>query len=196
MISPSAGLVDALLALVGRQRDRRLIERLARDHVVAAGEVLAVAAQVDAREDHLRAGRADVDADADQRHMVLQPDRVLLERAVLVELEMVVVVVGILVVLVDDVLAVEMVGEVVPPLWFLVLGIGHLVSLLSGSQPFIGAPGRRPDSCRTPHSARASIVGGRRHGSVGSTVRDLPIRKSFQRDRVEPRPFETISFHP
>ena len=31
-------IVDALLALVGRQRHRRLVEGLARDHVVAAGE--------------------------------------------------------------------------------------------------------------------------------------------------------------
>ena len=104
-------VVDALLALIGRQRHRRLVERLARDDVVAAGEVLAVAAQVDAGEDDLRAGRADVDADAHQRDVVLQPDRVLLQRLVGVELEMVVVVVGIAVVVVHDVLAEQVVGE-------------------------------------------------------------------------------------
>ena len=93
MIALETVVVDALLAGIGRQRHRRLIERLARDHVVAAGEVLAVAAQVDAREDHLRAGGADVDADAHQRDVVLQPDGIFFQRAVLVELEMIVIVV-------------------------------------------------------------------------------------------------------
>ena len=72
------GLVDQLLALIGGQRVRGLIECFTRNNVVAAGEVLAIAAQIDAREDHLGAGRADIDADAHQRHMVLQPDRILL----------------------------------------------------------------------------------------------------------------------
>ena len=42
-------IVDALLALIRRQCDRRLIQRLARHHEVAAGEVLSQAAQVQAR---------------------------------------------------------------------------------------------------------------------------------------------------
>ena len=57
-------LVDAARRWIGRERDRRLEQRLARNHVIAAGEVLSVAPQIDAREDHLRARRADVDADA------------------------------------------------------------------------------------------------------------------------------------
>src|SRR5215472_2590253 len=88
-----------------------MIERLARDHVVAAGQVLAVAAQLDAREDDLRARGADVDADADQRDVVLQPDRVLLDRAIVVELEMVVVVIGHALVLVAEIVAQEMIGK-------------------------------------------------------------------------------------
>src|SRR6516225_9441075 len=104
-------IVDALLALVGGERHRRLVERLARDHVVAAGQVLAITAQLDAREDDLRARGADVDADADQRDVVLQPDRVLLDRAVVVELEMVVVVIGDALVLVAEIVAQEMIGK-------------------------------------------------------------------------------------
>ena len=83
-------LVDALLARIGRERDRRLEQRLARDHVVAAGELLAEPAQIDAREDDLRAGRADVDADGRQRHVVGDPDRVFLERQVVGEIVVVV----------------------------------------------------------------------------------------------------------
>ena len=95
-------VVDALFALVGRERDRRLEQRLARDHVVAAGEVLAEPAQVEPREDHLRAGRADVDADTRERHMVREPQRVFFERAVRFEcvVVMIVVVVGVAVMLV------------------------------------------------------------------------------------------------
>src|SRR6516165_6617678 len=57
------GVVDALVARIGCQRHRRLEQGLARHDVVAAGEVLAIAAKIDAREDDLRAGRADVHAD-------------------------------------------------------------------------------------------------------------------------------------
>src|SRR5947208_1381495 len=123
------GFVDQLLALIGRQRIRRLIECFTRNHVVAAGEVLAVAAQVDARKNDLGASRADIDTDAYERDMVLQPDWVLLDGPIVVELEMVVIVVGVLVVLVDNVLAIEVVGEAVSPLWFLVFGISHQQSL-------------------------------------------------------------------
>src|SRR5262245_54340291 len=137
-------LVDQLLALIGRERVGRLVERLARDHVIAAGEVLAVATQVDARKDDLGAGGADIDADADQRHMVLQPDRVLLDGPVVVELEMVVIVVGVLVVLVDDILAIEMVGKAVSHLWFLVFGISHQQSLLMPSLATSNVPTGNP----------------------------------------------------
>ena len=68
------------------------------------------------------------------------PDRILLERPVVgVELEMIVIVVGILVVLVHDILAEEVVGEVVSRLFL--LGIGHQLILPSqqGSPP-LGAP--------------------------------------------------------
>ena len=121
-------VVDALVALVGGQRHRRLEQRLARDDVVAAGEVLAVAAQVDAGEDDLRAGRADVDADARERDVVLHPDRVLLERLVGIEIEMVVIVVGVAVVVVHEVLAEQMVGERMRLL--AVVGVGHRSRLL------------------------------------------------------------------
>src|SRR6516165_7781996 len=53
------GVVDALVARIGRQCHRRLEQGLARHDVVTAGEVLAIAAKIDAREDDLRAGRAD-----------------------------------------------------------------------------------------------------------------------------------------
>jgi hypothetical protein len=120
-----AGIVNALLAGIGRERHRRLVQRLARNHVVAAGQVLAIAAQVDAREDHLGAGGADVDADADQGDVVLQPDRVLLDRAVVVELEVVVVVVGVFIVLVHHIGAEQMVLQAVPGLVVVVVGISH-----------------------------------------------------------------------
>src|SRR5262249_46770765 len=122
-----------LLALIGRQRVWRLVEGLARDDVVAAGKVLAVAAQVDAREDDLGTGGSDVDADTHQRYVILQPDGILFQRAIVIELEVVVVVIRVLVVLVHDVFAIEMVGEAVSGLLFLILGIGHLNLLLNGS---------------------------------------------------------------
>ncbi len=104
-------VVDALVALIGRQRHRRLEQGFARDHVVAAGQVLAVAAQVDAREDHLRAGGTDVDADAGQRHMVLDPDRIVFQALVRIELEMVVIVIGVVAVLMHEILAEQVVAS-------------------------------------------------------------------------------------
>jgi hypothetical protein len=73
-------LVDAHLAGIGRERDGRLVERLAVDHEVAARQFLAEAAHVQPRKDHLRAGRADVDADAGERYVVVRPERVVFER--------------------------------------------------------------------------------------------------------------------
>ena len=52
---PERGVVDALVAGIGRQRHRRLEQGLPRHDVIAAGEVLAVTAKVDAGEDDLRA---------------------------------------------------------------------------------------------------------------------------------------------
>ena len=48
-------IVDSRLAGIGRQRDGGEIERLARDNIIAAGQVFSEAAQVNAREDDLRA---------------------------------------------------------------------------------------------------------------------------------------------
>ena len=116
------GVVDALLALVGRQRDRRLEQGLAGDDVVAAGQILGEAAQMHAREDDLRARRADVDADRGQRDIVLAPERIVLERDFVVFeiVIVVVVVVGVFAVLMHEVLAVKVVGESMAPR-FLVL---------------------------------------------------------------------------
>ena len=86
------GVVDAFLALIGRERDRRLKQRLAGNDVIAAGQILSQPAQVDAREDDLGARRADVDADRHQRDVVLTPERIVLDRAVVV-VEIVVVIV-------------------------------------------------------------------------------------------------------
>ncbi len=67
-----------------------------------------------------------------QRDVVLDPDRVLFQRLVVVEVEMIVVVVGVAVVRVHEVLAEQVVGERVARfLVVFVVGIGHS-SLLRG----------------------------------------------------------------
>ncbi len=66
---------------------------------------------MDAREDHLRAGRADVDADARQRDVVLDPERIFLERPV--GFEIVMIVVERAVVPMRHLLTVEMIGKAV-----------------------------------------------------------------------------------
>src|SRR5262249_24783253 len=86
---------------------------------------LAITAQIDAGKDHLRAGRADVDADRHQRHMVLDPDRVLFQPLVAVELKMIRVVIGVAVVLVYGVLAEQMIGDRVAAL--AILGHSNLL---------------------------------------------------------------------
>src|SRR5260370_18731052 len=48
------GVVDALVARIGCQRHRRLKQGFPRHDIVPAGEILAVAAQVDAGKDDLR----------------------------------------------------------------------------------------------------------------------------------------------
>ena len=102
------GVVDALFALVGRQRDRRAEQRLAPDHVIAAGQLLAQPPQMHLGEDHLRAGRADVDADAGQRDVVGDPERIVLDRPVD---EIVMVVVGVAVMDMGQVGAEPVVGD-------------------------------------------------------------------------------------
>src|ERR1700704_334843 len=60
--------------------------------------------------------------------MVLQPDRILLDRAIVVELEMIVIVIGDALVLVGEVFAERMVGERMSAavgLVFFVLGVRH-----------------------------------------------------------------------
>jgi len=106
------GLVDAHLARVRRERDRRFIERVAADDEVAAGKVLAHPSHAHAREDHLCAGRADIDADARQRNVVRLPERVFLDRTRLAYVMVViVVVVRVVVVAVLELGSVGMVGE-------------------------------------------------------------------------------------
>jgi len=109
--------VDAALVEVGRQRNRRLVQRLAVHYEIAALQVLAEAPHVQAREDHLRSRRTDVDADARQRDVVVDPERVRLGRAAR-ELVVVVIVlvVRVLVVTVLAVGAVQMILQRVPGL--------------------------------------------------------------------------------
>ena len=106
------GFVDALFAGIGRQRDRRLKQGFARDDVIAAGEIFAEAAQIDAGEDDLRSGRADVDADRVERDVVLDPERVVLQPLILID--PVVIVIGIALMLMHEVLAVEWSATVCP----------------------------------------------------------------------------------
>src|SRR5262249_49225489 len=84
-------LVDALLALVRRKRDRRLEQRFPRDHEIAAGKVFREPPQIQPREDDLRAGGSDIDAYADQGNVILQPQRVLFGGACAVEVIVVVI---------------------------------------------------------------------------------------------------------
>ncbi len=183
-------VVDALVALIGGQRHRRLVERLARDDVVAAGEVLAVAAQVDAGEDDLGAGRADVDADARERDVVLDPDRVLVERLVGIEIEMVVVVIGIAVMVVHDVLAEQVVGERMRLL--AVVGVGHRSRLLAagGNFPRAGVLWHTlPPSATRSHDDKRSFTGAPPpvHQHPGPHLPALSARRDRVRARHPPR---------
>ncbi len=128
-------IVDALVAGVGRQRHRRLEHCLARDNVVAAGEVLAVAAQVDAGKDDLRPRRADVYAHRHQGDVVLDPDRIFFQLFVEIDLEMIVVVIGIAVVLMHEIPAKQMVGQRV--VRFLVVSV-FLIVLFGHSDALAG----------------------------------------------------------
>ena len=121
-------LVDALVARIGRERDRRLEQGLSRDDIVTAGEIFSIAPQIDAGEDDLSARGSDVDADRHQRDVVLDPDRILLQRTLVAELEMIVIVIGIAIVIVHEVLTEQVIGEGVA---LLVVRTGHrdLISL-------------------------------------------------------------------
>src|SRR5262249_26718622 len=81
--------------------------------------------RVDGGEHRPGPGRADVDADRHQRHMVLDPDRVLFQPLVAVELEMIMVVIGVAVVFVYGVLAEQMIGDRVAAL--AILGHSNLL---------------------------------------------------------------------
>ena len=113
-------VVDPLLALIGRERDRRPEQGLARDDVVAAGQVLAQPPQMHLGENDLRSGRADVDADAGQRDVVGDPERVVLDRPVV---EVVVVVVGVAVVAMREIGPEPVIGEGVAGR--AIVGTGH-----------------------------------------------------------------------
>ena len=81
MIAAELRVVDPRLVLVRRQRDRRLEQGLARDHVIAAGQLLAEPAQMDPREITC------VPADPMSMPTLVRvtwswPDRILLERPV------------------------------------------------------------------------------------------------------------------
>lgn len=104
-------VVDPGLARIRRERHRRQIQGLARDDIIAAGQILGETAQVQARKDHLRAGRADIDADTGQMHIVLDPEWIFLERTI--DLEIVVIVIGLAIVHVIVGLPHGMFGEAV-----------------------------------------------------------------------------------
>jgi hypothetical protein len=63
--------------------------------------------------------------------VVLQPDRILIEWPIIVELEMIVVVIGDALVLVLQAVAVKVVVQAVSTFLLIVLGIGHQKSLLT-----------------------------------------------------------------
>ena len=96
MIAPSAAPSILVSSRIGREADRRFIGGLAVHDYIAAGQAVGHALQVDGREDHLGAGRADVDSDRGQRHVVALPDRVVLQRA---GVDVVMIVIGVAVVI-------------------------------------------------------------------------------------------------
>ena len=69
--------VHQAVAQVGREGDGGLVQGGALHHGVAAGQIFGNAAQMNARKNHLRARRADVNAHAVQDHIVLAPERLL-----------------------------------------------------------------------------------------------------------------------
>jgi len=114
-------LVDPYVVDVRRERHGRLVQRVAGDHEIPARQVFARAAHVKPREDHLRAGRADVDADADERKVVVEPERIFLERTGRSEVVIVVVIGAPVAVDVIVVAPVQVIGKRMPPLFFAVV---------------------------------------------------------------------------
>ena len=78
-------------ALVRRQGDRRLEQRLAIDHEVAAGHILRHPAQMQPRKNHLGPRRAYIDTDAGQTNVVGDPKGVLIKRKVVIIVVMIMV---------------------------------------------------------------------------------------------------------
>jgi hypothetical protein len=93
------------------------MQRLAPDDEVAAGQLLRQPPQLDARKDHLRAGRADVDADRSERDVVLQPQARRRRVVFAADIVMVVVVIGFPILMrVQGIHAQEVILEAVRPL--------------------------------------------------------------------------------
>src|SRR5713101_237908 len=141
-------VIDALLALIGCERNRGLEQRLPGHDEVAAGKLLAHAPQVQARENDLGSGRTYVDADARQRYVVLDPQGIVLEPTV--RFEMIVVVIGpfVAVVNVVVVLTMEMVLQAVGPLRARCLLTDHDSGVRCAGSRISAAPKGLP--CATP----------------------------------------------
>src|SRR5262249_38913458 len=98
-------------------------------------------------------GGADIDADRNQRDVVLDPDRVVFQPLLDVDVEVIVVMIGIAVMLVHEIAAQEMVGKGVA-LFLVVRVVGHsrarsLHCKLETSAPALLWHGRFP-SVKTP----------------------------------------------
>jgi hypothetical protein len=124
-----------------------LKQRLARDDVITAGQILGEAPQMHPRENDLRARRADIDADGGQRDIVLLPQRIVFSRAVIVEI---VVVIGVVAMHMRHLPAIEMIGQGVRR--FGLFLFGHPVRCFASSSP---APDR-PSIVRQGKSRNAA----------------------------------------
>src|SRR5262245_33554690 len=168
------GGVDALVARIRSQRHRRLEQGFPRHDIVPAGEILAVAAQVNAGEDDLGTGGADVDADCQQRDMVLDPDGVFFQPLVGIDLEMIMVVIGFPVMRVRHVLAEHMVGERVIAL--LVLGHGNMFFQPAGEHRYLHLHPLSHGASRMV-KRRAVFTGSLRRGSFRKQAAAVSCRK-------------------
>ena len=106
-----SAFVNARFALIRRQRYRRLIDCFARFDDIAAGKILAATAQGQFGKNDLRTGRADVDANAHQRNVIGDPDRVIFNRTIIGEIVMIVVGTIFIVVRMIEIFAVLMVAD-------------------------------------------------------------------------------------
>ena len=109
-------IVDELLAPIRSQGDRGLKQRLPGNDEVTARKLLAHSPQIDAGKDDLRPRRADIDSDAEQRDMILDPQGVVLETAVRLVVVVVVVNLFVSVMTMIVITAVKMVLQLVRPL--------------------------------------------------------------------------------